>query len=138
MIDDILFICFNINNEIIIIIHCYIKQKMPQRRRSQHDSEGEEKEQNQSSMQQFIDLLVRALQERPVNLPVTPITTFKDFKNAEPPEFKGTTEPIEPQAQIKKIEKAFMIARVDQKTVFATYMMKGEANFWWEANQHRA
>ena len=45
MIDNILFICFNINNE-IIIIYCYIKQKMPPRRRSQHDSEEEKGEQN--------------------------------------------------------------------------------------------
>ena len=49
MIDDVLFICFNINNK-IKIIHCYIKQKTPPRRRSQHDSEGEEGEQNQNPM----------------------------------------------------------------------------------------
>ena len=49
MIDDVLFICFNINNE-IIIIHCYIKKKMPLRRRSQYDSDGEEGKPNQNSM----------------------------------------------------------------------------------------
>ena len=65
---------------------------------------------------------------------------FKDFKNVGPPKFKGTTEPIEAQAWIKEIEKAFVIAGVgdEQTTVFTTYMMKGKANFWWETNQNRA
>lgn len=64
------------------------------------------------------------------NPPLTPITTFKDFKNVGPPDFKGTTEPIEAHAWIKEIEKAFVIVRVgeEQNTMFATYMMKGEAN----------
>lgn len=33
-----------------------------------------------------------------------------------------------------------MITRVgkDHKMVFVAYMMKGEANFWWEVNQNRA
>lgn len=41
-------------------------------------------------------------------------------------------EPIEAQAWIKDIEKAFKIARVgeEHKTVFATYLLKGDANFW--------
>ena len=49
-------------------------------------------------------------------------------------------ELIEAQAWIKEIEKAFSIVGVeeDQKTAFATYLFKGEANFWWEANQFRA
>ena len=63
-------------------------------------------------MQQFIDLLVGALQARPVNPPVAPIITFKDFKNVGPPEFKGTTKPIEVQAWIKDIEKVFVRAGV--------------------------
>ena len=124
-------------------MHCYTEQKMPPRRRSQRDqdSEDEHRGPNQNSLQQIVDLLVGALQGRIQNLnPLAPqITTFKDFKNVGPSEFKGTTEPVEARAWIKEIEKVFVIARVgeDQKTVFATYMIKREANFFQQANQNR-
>lgn len=74
-------------------------------------------------LQQFLDLLVQALRNRPVNEnSVAPIITFKDFKNVGPLEFKGTIEPIEAQVWVIEMEKVFKIVRVgeDQKTIFAT------------------
>ena len=41
-----------------------------------------------------------------------------------PSEFKRPTKPMEAQVWIKEIEKVLVV-----KTVFATYMLKGEANF---------
>lgn len=43
-----------------------------------------------------------------MSLPATQVTTFK---NVGPLEFKGTTKPIEAQAWIKEIEKAFDVRR---------------------------
>ena len=36
------------------------------------------------------------------------------------------------------MEKSFEILRVaeEQKTIFATYMLKGEANLWWESKKN--
>lgn len=95
-------------------------------------------------MQEFVNLLTTAFNRNGANIPVNPAivhaTTFNDFKSVGPPEFKGTTDPIEAQTWVKEIEKTFVIANVEegQKTSFTTYMMNGEANFWWEANQARA
>ena len=38
------------------------------------------------------------------------------------------------------MEKVFDVARVadEQKTSFATFMLKGEASYWWKANKGRA
>lgn len=64
---------------------------------------------------------------------------FKAFKEVHPPEFKGTTDPTEAQIWIKEIEKAFKVTQTaeNMKTTFAAYMLKGEANFWWETIEAR-
>ena len=63
---------------------------------------------------------------------------FKAFQSLQPPEFKGTTDPVEARAWLKEMEKSFKILHTadDQKMVFATYMLKGEANFWWESKKN--
>ena len=45
---------------------------------------------------------------------------------------------MEARAWLKEMEKSFEILQIadDQKTVFATYMLKGEANFWWESKKN--
>ena len=121
---------------------------MPPRRR-QRNEEAESRNENERGgqpdpMQQFINQLVGAFNRNPTDAPINPpaghMASFKDFKSVGPPEFKGSTEPMEAQSWVKEVEKAFVIARVgeEQKTAFATYLLKGEANFWWEANQNRA
>ena len=66
------------------------------------------------------------------------VTSFKAFQALRPPEFKGTADPIEARAWLKEMEKSFEILQIaeEQKTVFATYMLKGEANFWWESKKN--
>lgn len=122
-------------------------QIMPPRRQARNQRTGETvidaERPRQDPMQKFADMVAQALQrDIPVtgNQPDNHLANFKDFKAVGPPEFRGSAGPIEAQTWVNEIEKAFIIARVDegQKTVFATYMMKGKANFWWEANKTRA
>ena len=117
---------------------------MPPRRR-QRNQEAESHNENEGGpnnpMQEFVNLLTAAFNQAGGRAPAGPrvarTTTFKEFKSVGPPEFKGTTDPMEAQTWVKEIEKAFVITNVAeaQKTSFATYMMKGEANYWWEAHQ---
>ncbi|KAK1394816.1 hypothetical protein POM88_013872 [Heracleum sosnowskyi] len=50
-------------------------------------------------------------------------------------EFKGTLDLVEAQSWLKEIEKAFALVTVgeNQKTGYASYFLKGEANYWWES-----
>ncbi|XP_074342240.1 uncharacterized protein LOC141679718 [Apium graveolens] len=92
-------------------------------------------------------LLVAFLRQQTQNPPTrgggpqdqqTPSTvTFKSFKSLNPPEFKGTTDPVEARVWLREIEKTFEIVDVEEekKTIFAAYMLEGEANYWWEAKK---
>ncbi|XP_074355258.1 uncharacterized protein LOC141693960 [Apium graveolens] len=94
-----------------------------------------------------MQLLVAFLRQQTQNPPTrgggpqdqqTPSTvTFKSFKSLNPPEFKGTTDPVEARVWLREIEKTFEIVDVkeEKKTIFAAYMLKGEANYWWEAKK---
>ena len=120
---------------------------MPPRRQTRNQRAGETvidaERPRQDPMQKFANMVAQALQQgipAAGNRPDNRLSNFKDFKAVGPPEFRGTADPIEAQTWVNEIEKAFVVARVDegQKTSFATYMLKGEANFWWEANKTRA
>ncbi|KAL8121324.1 hypothetical protein AgCh_018164 [Apium graveolens] len=66
-----------------------------------------------------------------------PVVTFKQFQAVKPPEFKGSADPVEANAWLKEMEKAFELvgAGTEQKTKFASYFLKGEANYWWESTR---
>ncbi|KAL8125433.1 hypothetical protein AgCh_012937 [Apium graveolens] len=51
-----------------------------------------------------------------------------------PPEFKGSLDPIEANVWLKEIEKSFSLVKVkeEQKVEFASYYLKNEATYWWE------
>ncbi|KAL8155427.1 hypothetical protein AgCh_000713 [Apium graveolens] len=61
--------------------------------------------------------------------------TFKNFQAVNPPEFRGSSDPIAAKTLLKEIEKSFTLAKVEdgQKTEFASYYLKGEATYWWES-----
>lgn len=61
--------------------------------------------------------------------------SFKTFTTNKPPEFKWTIYPIEAQTWIKEIEKFFKVVKVveENKTNFGTFMLRGDAVFWWES-----
>ncbi|KAL8147592.1 hypothetical protein AgCh_005058 [Apium graveolens] len=60
------------------------------------------------------------------------------FKSLKPPEFHKSADPVEARAWLKEMEKSFENLSTDgaQKTVFATYLLEGEANYWWDANKN--
>ncbi|WOG95286.1 hypothetical protein DCAR_0414598 [Daucus carota subsp. sativus] len=84
-------------------------------------------------MQQQMENLA-AQQQRP---PAPPAVSFKTFQAVHPSEFKGAANPVEASGWLKEIEKAFDIAKVgeEQKTQFASYFLKNEANYWWESKK---
>ena len=61
--------------------------------------------------------------------------TLWSFQAINPPEFKGTADPVEAQAWLKEIEKTFDLVGVEenQKCKFSSYYLKGVANYWWES-----
>ena len=67
--------------------------------------------------------------------PAIQTVSFKSFQAVNPPEFKGTSDPVVAQAWLKEMEKAFDLVGVedDQKCKFASYYLKSEANYWWES-----
>ena len=103
-----------------------------------HDQEGENPEGN--PMDQFMHLIRQTLNRHPN--PQRPdkssAKAFRAFKSLKPPEFHGTTDPVEARAWLKEMEKSFEILSIteNQKTVFSVYLMKGEANHWWESKKN--
>ena len=86
------------------MFYCIKQNKMPPKKRAQpQPPEPANADRGQvNPMQQFIDLLVGALQNRnpTVNAPnpIQPanrIVAFKHFKSLRPPEFEGAVNPIE-------------------------------------------
>ncbi|XP_074352806.1 uncharacterized protein LOC141691956 [Apium graveolens] len=69
--------------------------------------------------------------------PVEHVVTFKQFHSVKPPKFEGSADPTKAKAWLKEMEKAFVLVKVkaDQKTDFASYFLKGEANYPWESKK---
>ncbi|KAL8108735.1 hypothetical protein AgCh_024996 [Apium graveolens] len=63
-----------------------------------------------------------------------PQVTFKTFQAVNPPEFKGSLDPIEANVWLKEIEKSFALVKVkqEQKVEYGSYYLKNEATYWWE------
>ncbi|KAK1374824.1 hypothetical protein POM88_031017 [Heracleum sosnowskyi] len=61
-----------------------------------------------------------------------PAVMFKSFQAAKPPEFKGSTDPVEAKAWLKEMEKAFALIEVaeDKKTEYASYFLKNEPSIF--------
>ncbi|XP_038971076.1 uncharacterized protein LOC120104260 [Phoenix dactylifera] len=66
-------------------------------------------------------------------------SSIAEFKRLAPPAFKGTTEPLEADNWLTEMEKAFTVLRcqADEKILFASYMMQGEAFNWWRMLEHK-
>lgn len=87
--------------------------------------------------QQTANLTQQQQQQHQQQQQAVPAVTFKSFQSVKPPEFHGTADPVEARAWLQEIEKAFALVKVgaDQKTEFANYFLKGEANYWWESKK---
>ncbi|XP_063949939.1 uncharacterized protein LOC135152774 [Daucus carota subsp. sativus] len=84
-----------------------------------------------AQQQQLLQQQIQQQQQAPTPTP----TTFKTFQAVKPPEFRGTQDPVEAQSWLKEMEKAFTLAVVtdEKKVEYASYFLKGEANYWWES-----
>lgn len=60
-----------------------------------------------------------------------------EFRKANPPKFHGGYGPEAAELWLKEIEKIFRTMRCtnNQKLTFATYVLEGEAEYWWECTQ---
>ena len=58
---------------------------------------------------------------------------FIEFKKANPPSFKGTSDPDKADEWVKAMEKIFsvLICTNHQQVAFATYMLEADIEFWW-------
>ena len=63
--------------------------------------------------------------------------SFEHFRKLGPPVFKGTTDPFEAEAWVKRMEKLFttMGCIDDRRVTFATFMLEGKAGVWWTEEQ---
>ena len=61
--------------------------------------------------------------------------TLEQFKKLDPPIFRGSINPMVAEAWIKQIEKIFTALGCgeEQKVVFASFVLQGEADHWWES-----
>jgi len=93
--------------------------------------------QQQLTLQQRIENQDNREPHQPPEPPVPPrqIVTFKAFQNVNPPVFHDTTDPVIANTWIKEMERAFELVQLgdDQKTLYATYFLKGEVIYWWES-----
>ena len=103
------------------------------------DPEHAENPENPGVIQQILHLLQQqtAHLQQQQQQRADPVVTFKIFQSVNPPEFKGSTDPVVARTWLKEIEKAFALVRLgeDQKTEYASYFLKGEANYWWESRR---
>ncbi|KAL8149206.1 hypothetical protein AgCh_006278 [Apium graveolens] len=90
-----------------------------------------------------MDLLRQNLDRHPnPQQPLVPQHTvsnsFQAFKSLKHLDFEGTTDPVVARAWLKELERSVEIMRVAeiQKTTFAAYLLKGEANYWWESKKN--
>ncbi|RVW88277.1 hypothetical protein CK203_038733 [Vitis vinifera] len=60
-------------------------------------------------------------------------SSFDDFKKLGPPYFSSTSDPMEAEAWIFKIEKFFDVIDCfeEQKASYAAFILDKEANHWW-------
>ncbi|KAL8134367.1 hypothetical protein AgCh_009406 [Apium graveolens] len=56
-------------------------------------------------------------------------------KSVNPPSFHDTTGQVVANTWIREIERSFELVRLgeEQKTIYATYFLKGEAIYWWDS-----
>lgn len=135
------YIC--LNNLIKLVVFNLIRKKMPRERlpknqrpppeeeqslntQPQQQSQDQRQEQDPNSHQNNNDpihLLLEFLrqrtqnpqprEERPLVRQTQTTVTFKSFKSLNPPEFKGTTNPVEARIWLREIEKTFEIVGVE-------------------------
>ncbi|PKI61395.1 hypothetical protein CRG98_018203 [Punica granatum] len=67
------------------------------------------------------------------------LTPYERFRKYGPSSFSGSADPIEAENWISGMERIFSIMEVSdtQHVALATFMLEGDAQYWWEATQRR-
>ncbi|XP_031394177.1 uncharacterized protein LOC116205681 [Punica granatum] len=67
------------------------------------------------------------------------LTPYERFRKYGPSSFSGSADPIEAENWIAGMERIFSIMEVSdtQRVALATFMLEGDAQYWWEATQRR-
>ncbi|PKI68249.1 hypothetical protein CRG98_011385 [Punica granatum] len=67
------------------------------------------------------------------------LTPYERFRKYGPPSFSGSADPIEAENLIAGMERIFSVMEVSdtQRVALATFMLEGDAQYWWEATQRR-
>ena len=62
------------------------------------------------------------------------LACLKDFQKLNPPNFAGTTEPLEAESWFKQVKKKLDVLKIpeDFRVEFAAYLFIGEADHWWD------
>lgn len=93
---------------------------------------------NIAQQQQQLQQQMQQQQQQQRHQPCAPgMVTFKSFQAVKPPEFLGSSDPVEAQTWLKEVEKAFVLTKIgdEQKTEYASYFLKNEASYWWESTK---
>ncbi|KAH9722450.1 Endonuclease [Citrus sinensis] len=63
------------------------------------------------------------------------MVNLERFKKLGPPTFQGTADPMVAEAWLKPMEKIFvaMGCNDDQRVILASFVLQGEADYWWDA-----
>ena len=79
-----------------------------------------------------------AAQPRAAIAPVR-VPTVEDFLRHKPAEFTSKASPDEAEAWLDKCEKIFTVMSCvdEQKLLFATYLLNGDAEYWWAGMQQQ-
>ncbi|KAI8555642.1 hypothetical protein RHMOL_Rhmol05G0189100 [Rhododendron molle] len=64
-------------------------------------------------------------------------TIHEQFMKLQPPTFSGGVEPLEAEEWLRRIESIFDVMSVsdDQKVILAPFMLKDQAQFWWDSTK---
>ncbi|OWM67173.1 hypothetical protein CDL15_Pgr000625 [Punica granatum] len=67
------------------------------------------------------------------------LTPYERFRKYGPSNFSGSADPIEAENWITGMERIFSIMEVSdtQRVALASFMLEGDAQYWWEATQRR-
>ena len=92
-----------------------------------------------SDISNVCNQVLEEIAQRAANIPspagVSQGPTQEAFLKQRPPSFSGTTNPLEAESWIFKIEKIFKFLGCtdSQKVNYATYMFEGPAEIWWKS-----
>ncbi|XP_057418512.1 uncharacterized protein LOC130712710 [Lotus japonicus] len=90
---------------------------------------------NAAQAQREAEVHTRRAQQQARELAQAQTRGLNDFKRQDPPRFSGESDPEKADLWIQELEKIFGVLQTpdDTKLVLATYMLLGDAEYWWRS-----